>query len=37
MKLGIQEVAFIAAGLIVLVSFFWLRAKINKNNTAPKQ
>ena len=37
MKLGIQEVAFIAAGLIVLVSLLWLRAKIGKNNAAPKQ
>ena len=37
MKLGIQEVAFIAAGLVVFVSLLWLKAKIGKNNAAPKQ
>ena len=37
MKIGLQEVAFIVAGLIVLVSVLWLRAKIGKNNAAPRQ
>ena len=37
MKIGLQEAAFIAVGLIVFVSLLWLKAKIGKNNAAPKQ
>ena len=37
MKIGLQEAAFIAIGLIVLVSLLWLKARIGKNNAAPKQ
>ena len=41
MKLGMQEIAFIVVGLIVLGAFVWVAAKIKKNaasnNTTTKQ
>ena len=37
MHIGLQEVGYIVAALIVLGTLIWLRAKIAKNGAASKQ